>query len=163
MNMFCYQCQEASKGTGCTLVGVCGKTPEVSGLQDLLIYQLKGISQFSIRLRALNIEMPEVNKFVTDSLFMTITNANFDYDRFVNKIIEGFELRDKAKSLLIENGGEVPTSACDCLTWKTTDPKEIIDNLIKKSINKSMKTVQTFGLTAHRRSRNAINEKIRRK
>ena len=125
MNMFCYQCQEASKGTGCTLVGVCGKTPEVSGLQDLLIYQLKGISQFSIRLRALNIEMPEVNKFVTDSLFMTITNANFDYDRFVNKIIEGFELRDKAKSLLIENGGEVPTSACDCLTWKTTDPKEM--------------------------------------
>jgi len=125
MNMFCYQCQEASKGTGCTLVGVCGKTPEVSGLQDLLIYQLKGISQFSTRLRALNIEMPEVNKFVTDSLFMTITNANFDYDRFVNKIIEGFELRDKAKSLLIENGGEVPTSACDCLTWKTTDPKEM--------------------------------------
>jgi hydroxylamine reductase len=125
MNMFCYQCQEASKGTGCTLVGVCGKTPEVSGLQDLLIYQLKGISQFSTRLRALNIEMPEVNKFVTDSLFMTITNANFDYDRFVNKIIEGFELRDKAKSLLIENGGELPVSECDCLTWKTTDPKEM--------------------------------------
>ena len=125
MNMFCYQCQEASKGTGCTLVGVCGKTPEVSGLQDLLIYQLKGISQFSTRLRALNIEMPEVNKFVTDSLFMTITNANFDYNRFVNKIIEGFELRDKAKSLLIENGGEVPVSECDCLTWKTTDPKEM--------------------------------------
>lgn len=123
--MFCYQCQEASKGTGCTLVGVCGKTPEVSGLQDLLIYQLKGISQFSTRLRALNIEMPEVNKFVTDSLFMTITNANFDYNRFVNKIIEGFELRDKAKSLLIENGGEVPVSECDCLTWKTTDPKEM--------------------------------------
>jgi len=125
MNMFCYQCQEASKGTGCTLVGVCGKTPEVSGLQDLLIYQLKGISQFSTRLRALNIEIPEVNKFVTDSLFMTITNANFDYDRFVNKIIEGFELRDKAKSLLIENGGEVPVSVCDCLTWKTTDAKEM--------------------------------------
>jgi len=125
MNMFCYQCQEASKGTGCTLVGVCGKTPEVSGLQDLLIYQLKGISQFSTRLRALNIEIPEVNKFVTDSLFMTITNANFDYDRFVNKIIEGFELRDKAKSLLIENGGEVPVSECDCLTWKTTDAKEM--------------------------------------
>jgi len=58
-------------------------------------------------------------------LFMTITNANFDYNRFVNKIIEGFELRDKAKSLLIENGGEVPVSECDCLTWKTTDPKEM--------------------------------------
>ena len=125
MNMFCYQCQEASKGTGCTLVGVCGKTPEVSGLQDLIIYQLKGISQYTTRLRALEIEMPEVNKFVTDSLFMTITNANFDYDRFVNKIKEGFELRENAKDLLIANGGEVPTFSCDCLTWKTDDAKEM--------------------------------------
>jgi len=123
--MFCYQCQEASKGTGCTLVGVCGKTPEVSGLQDLIIYQLKGISQYTTRLRALEIEMPEVNKFVTDSLFMTITNANFDYDRFVNKIKEGFELRENAKDLLIANGGEVPTFSCDCLTWKTDDAKEM--------------------------------------
>jgi len=124
-NMFCYQCQEASKGTGCTLVGVCGKTPEVSGLQDLIIYQLKGISQYTIRLRALNIEMPEVNKLVTDSLFMTITNANFDYDRFVAKIKEGFELREKARDMLIANGGEVPVFACDCLTWKTDDAKEM--------------------------------------
>ena len=124
-NMFCYQCQEASKGTGCTLVGVCGKTPEVSGLQDLIIYQLKGISQYTTRLRALNIEMPEVNKFVTDSLFMTITNANFDYNRFVDKIKEGFVLREKAKNLLIANGGEVPTFSCDCLTWKTEDSKEM--------------------------------------
>ena len=123
--MFCYQCQEASKGTGCTLVGVCGKTPEVSGLQDLIIYQLKGISQYTTRLRALNIEMPEVNKFVTDSLFMTITNANFDYNRFVDKIKEGFVLREKAKNLLIANGGEVPTFSCDCLTWKTEDSKEM--------------------------------------
>lgn len=124
-NMFCYQCQEASKGTGCTLVGVCGKTPEVSGLQDLIIYQLKGISQYTTRLRALNIEMPEVNKFITDSLFMTITNANFDYDRFVDKIKEGFVLRENAKDLLIANGGEVPTFSCDCLTWKTDDAKEM--------------------------------------
>lgn len=123
--MFCYQCQEASKGTGCTLVGVCGKTPEVSGLQDLIIYQLKGISQYTTRLRALNIEMPEVNKFVTDSLFMTITNANFDYNRFVDKILEGFVLRENAKNLLIANGGEVPTFSCDCLTWKTEDAKEM--------------------------------------
>jgi len=123
--MFCYQCQEASKGTGCSIMGVCGKTPEVSGLQDLLIYQLKGISIYSTRLRELNIEIPELNKFVTDSLFMTITNANFDYDRFVAKINEGFELRDQAKNTLIENGGEVPVLTCDCLTWKSNDPKEM--------------------------------------
>jgi len=123
--MFCYQCQEASKGAGCSIMGVCGKTPEVSGLQDLLIYQLKGISIYSTRLRELNIEIPELNKFVTDSLFMTITNANFDYDRFVTKINEGFELRDQAKNTLIENGGEVPVLTCDCLIWKSNDPKEM--------------------------------------
>jgi len=125
MNMFCYQCQEASKGTGCTLVGVCGKTPEVAGLQDLIIYQLKGIAQYTTRLRELNIEMPEVNKFVTDSLFMTITNANFDYDRFVDKIKEGFVLREKAKDLLIANGGKMPVLSCDCLTWKTDNAQEM--------------------------------------
>ena len=125
MNMFCYQCQEASNGLGCEVKGVCGKTPEVSALQDLLIFQLKGISIYSTRLRELNIEIPELNKFVTDSLFMTITNANFDYDRFVAKINEGFELREKAKNLLIENAGEVPTQTCDCLTWKSNDPTEM--------------------------------------
>jgi len=125
MDMFCYQCQETAKGTGCTLKGVCGKTPEVAGLQDLLVYQLKGISQYTTRLRKLNIEMPEVNKFIGDSLFMTITNANFDYDRFVVKINEGFELREKAKNALIENGGELPVLSCDCLTWKSNDPKEM--------------------------------------
>lgn len=125
MNMFCYQCQEVSNGLGCEVKGVCGKTPEVSALQDLLIFQLKGISIYSTRLRELNIEIPELNKFVTDSLFMTITNANFDYDRFVAKINEGFELREKAKNLLIENAGEVPTQTCDCLTWKSNDPTEM--------------------------------------
>lgn len=123
--MFCYQCQEVSNGLGCEVKGVCGKTPEVSALQDLLIFQLKGISIYSTRLRELNIEIPELNKFVTDSLFMTITNANFDYDRFVAKINEGFELREKAKNLLIENAGEVPTQTCDCLTWKSNDPTEM--------------------------------------
>ena len=56
MNMFCFQCQEASKGTGCEIKGVCGKTPEVAALQDLLIYQLKGLSHYTQALRTLNIE-----------------------------------------------------------------------------------------------------------
>ena len=56
MNMFCYQCQEASNGLGCEVKGVCGKTPEVSALQDLLIYQIKGLSHYTTALRALNIE-----------------------------------------------------------------------------------------------------------
>src|ERR1035437_1367014 len=103
MNMFCYQCQEASKGLGCEVKGVCGKTPEVSDLQDLLIYQLKGLAHYTIALRNVNIENIAANKFITESLFMTITNANFDYNRFVIRIREGFKLRSQLKNTLLEN------------------------------------------------------------
>ena len=78
MSMFCFQCQETAKGTGCTIAGVCGKTEKVANMQDLLIYTLKGISILSTQARTLNIERDEVNKFVFDGLFMTMTNANFN-------------------------------------------------------------------------------------
>lgn len=115
MNMFCYQCQEASKGTGCEIKGVCGKTPELSALQDLLMYQLKGISVYTNALRTLEIEDEAANSFITDSLFMTITNANFDDNRFVVRIREGFKLRARLKSLLAENNISVETT--DLTTW----------------------------------------------
>lgn len=75
--MFCYQCQETSKNEGCTIQGVCGKTADVANLQDLLMFLCKGISHYTVRLRELGVEIPQINKFITDSLFMTITNANF--------------------------------------------------------------------------------------
>lgn len=121
--MFCYQCQEASKGIGCSLIGVCGKTPEVSDLQDLLIYQLKGISVLSTQLRKIKIENPAVNKFITEGLFMTITNANFDSERFVNKINEGFLLRDQLKTQLYNAGEGI--KSLDLLTWKATSMAEM--------------------------------------
>lgn len=117
--MFCYQCQEASKGVGCSLIGVCGKTPEVSDLQDLLIYQLKGISVLSTRLRKLNVVDKSVDKFVIDSLFMTITNANFDKERFVNQVRNGFEIREQLKNALLERGEEV-SATDDLLNWKAS-------------------------------------------
>jgi len=120
-NMFCFQCQEASKGTGCTLQGVCGKTADVAGLQDLLMYLIKGISLYTTRLRVLNIELPVANKFVVDGLFMTITNANFDKDRFVAKIKEAYEVRKDAKAALLANGGNVLDLTCDCVTWESND------------------------------------------
>jgi len=121
--MFCYQCQEASKGTGCTIVGVCGKTPEVSDLQDLLVYQLKGISLLTTSLRTVGVELAEVNKFVTDSLFMTITNANFDYKRFVAQINEGFVLRESVKNALETAGITVIES--DLTNWTAANPLEM--------------------------------------
>ena len=130
MNMFCFQCQEASKGTGCEIEGVCGKTPEVAALQDLLIYQLKGLSHYTQALRTLNIENEEANLFITDSLFMTITNANFDYERFVNRIRDGFKLRAQLKSTLLEN--KVELEKTDLLTWTAVTSAEM--ELIAKEV-----------------------------
>ncbi len=123
MNMFCFQCQEAAKGSGCEIKGVCGKTPEVSALQDLLIYQLKGLSHYTNALRLLEIESEEANVFITDSLFMTITNANFDHQRFVARIREGFKLRSKLKAILLENN--VSLDNTELLTWTAVTTSEM--------------------------------------
>jgi len=118
--MFCYQCQETAGGKGCTVKGVCGKTEDVANLQDLLVYLMKGVSKLTVRLREIGEEMPDVNQFITECLFMTITNVNFDKQRFVKKIEEAFLIREKVKNRLIEKGvgdAAVPND-CDCLTWK---------------------------------------------
>ncbi len=115
--MFCYQCQETAKGEGCTIRGVCGKTPEVAGLQDLLIYAVKGVSKLSVNLRDKGVELPVVNKFIIDSLFMTITNANFDAGRFVSKIKESYDIRALLISKLESVGGAVPRD-CDMILWR---------------------------------------------
>ncbi|MDD3321267.1 MAG: hydroxylamine reductase [Paludibacter sp.] len=115
--MFCFQCQEAAKGTGCEIKGVCGKTPEVSALQDLIIYQLKGISYYTTLLREKNIENAEANRFVYDGLFMTITNANFDDKRFIDAIRNGFKLRSTLKKSVLENGIAISDENLDILTW----------------------------------------------
>ncbi len=99
MNMFCFQCQETAKGVGCTIKGVCGKTPEVAGIQDVLMYFLRGLSVYAEMGREKGIENEKVNQFVFEGLFMTITNANFDHQRFIDKLREGFELR---KNFILE-------------------------------------------------------------
>lgn len=87
LNMFCYQCQETAGCTGCTVKGVCGKTPEVARIQDLLVYVSKGISEVTTKLRAEGKTVSkDVNHMITLNLFTTITNANFDFDVFVDRI-----------------------------------------------------------------------------
>jgi len=115
--MFCYQCQETAKGTGCTIKGVCGKTDNVAKLQDLLIYTLKGIAVFAVQARELKLVRPEVDKFIMESLFSTITNANFDSRRFIERIQEGLTLRDELKQAIIKAGGTIPASLNDAATW----------------------------------------------
>ena len=116
MSMFCYQCQETAKGKGCTIQGVCGKTSDIANLQDLLIYTLKGISVLGLRADEANMSIPEVDKILVDGLFMTITNANFDKDRFVKKINEALKLREELKTKLEAKGVKLE-NLHDSVTW----------------------------------------------
>ena len=98
MSMFCYQCQETAGGKGCAVRGVCGKTEEVAKLQDLLIYTLKGISQIVIKGKLDVKSLGETNYEVLSSLFMTITNANFDDGSLEKQIIKMIAERDKLRN-----------------------------------------------------------------
>jgi len=95
--MFCYQCQETAKGTGCEVRGVCGKNEEVAKLQDLLIYVTKGISEIVIKGKLDVKSISEVNHQVLKSLFITITNANFDDGAIENQIYKMIGLRNELK------------------------------------------------------------------
>lgn len=124
MGMFCFQCQETAHNKGCTLKGVCGKTADVANLQDLLLFILKGISRYAVQMRKLGLEVPvNVDHYVMDSLFMTITNANFDKERFVKRIYEGFELRDSLAEQM--QGKAIACPECDCMSWRCTTVEEM--------------------------------------
>ena len=102
-NMFCYQCQETAGCTGCTRVGVCGKTPDVAAMQDLLVYVTKGLSAVTTALRARGEEIAaEINHLITLNLFTTITNANFDKEAIEARIRMTLDAR---KELLSRLGG----------------------------------------------------------
>ncbi len=97
--MFCYQCEETAKGIGCTIRGVCGKSSEVSALQDLLIYAAKGISMYAHRARELRRKDEEIDNFILDSLYATVTNVNFDPIRLQGLLNQAFEMRKRAEQL----------------------------------------------------------------
>lgn len=117
-NMFCYQCQETANGIGCKLIGVCGKKPEVAKAQDLLIYLLKGIGVAVSLCKSKPCCCPkraDVYNFVNDSLFCTITNANFDKESIYKRIDEAIVLRNQLISRIKEKGVAIPD--IDVLTW----------------------------------------------
>lgn len=109
--MFCFQCQETAKGTGCILNGVCGKTPEVANMQDLLLFVVRGIAVYNQALRKDGRSSARADKFIFDALFTTITNANFDKHSIIEKIKKGLELKkDLSNQVTIEH-------APDECTW----------------------------------------------
>jgi hydroxylamine reductase len=109
--MFCYQCQEAAKGTGCTVAGVCGKQENTANLQDLLVYVLRGLSVVAVEAKAADKLDDTVGLFVAQGLFATITNANFDNARISALIKEAMTKRDALKLAI----GSSATA--DCVTW----------------------------------------------
>ena len=123
MSMFCYQCQETARNTGCTVKGVCGKNEEVSNIQDLLIYVTKGISQIVVTHGIEASSIPEVNHNLFTSLFMTITNANFDDAAIEKQIVKMLELRDKLAE------GKDMSGMHDAATFTVTGH----DQMVKKS------------------------------
>ncbi|UXF00627.1 hydroxylamine reductase [Fervidobacterium riparium] len=114
MNMFCYQCSQAMNGEACTITGVCGKDPVVSRLQDNLEYILKGISAYYYHARELGYKDEEIAAFLSEGLYSTLTNVNFDAQEFVNLALRAGMMNFKVMQLLkkahIETYGEpMPT------------------------------------------------------
>ena len=105
--MFCYQCEQTANGKGCTKGGVCGKSPEVAALQDLLIYGLKGLSLVAVEGRKVGVTDREANVFTVEALFSTLTNVNFDADHFFQLIKRCVALRDSLKARVEAAGGKV--------------------------------------------------------
>ncbi len=118
MSMFCYQCQETARGEGCSKRGVCGKDERTSNLQDLLVYSTKGISVVRINGEPADEEVMDAGRFITESLFLTITNANFDPAVFVDRIRAGISLRN----IIAEKGGVDRSNLHDSVSWDGADP-----------------------------------------
>jgi len=145
--MFCFQCEETAKGKGCTNVGVCGKKGEVADLQDMLRYLLKGISICNTKTRDAGEYNKEVDEFIMDGLFSTITNANFDKQHFIKKIMQALKIRDGLKE---KNSVQ---DRHDSVTWYSNDEKEIMKKAeevgvltTKNEDIRSLKEMLTYGV-----------------
>jgi len=121
--MFCFQCQETAKNQGCTIKGVCGKPEETANLQDLLIYVCKGISVYGTKLDEQGALDKNAARFVCKALFSTITNVAWDDNVIIDRIREGFKVRDSVRERC---GTAVSGTLPDCAVWVATDREAIV-------------------------------------
>ena len=130
--MFCYQCQETAKGQGCTVKGVCGKTPEVAALQDLLVQAAKGIAMYAHRARQLGARERDVDRFVSKALFTTVTNVNFDPLRVAEMLVRAAEVKQQAAALYLDacaRSNRQPEQLSGPAAWT---PADDLDGLIRQ-------------------------------
>ena len=130
--MFCYQCEQTFRGQGCVDVGVCGKDDTVATLQDLLVHALKGVSMYAHRARQTGAADPEIDAFVVEALFATLTNVNFDPERLASLIARTALVRDQARRLYeraCQTKGAAPEMLAGPAVWL---PAASIEGLIKQ-------------------------------
>ena len=120
--MFCFQCQETAKNQGCTINGMCGKKGRTAELQDLLIYNLKGIAVLAQKAKETGLNVPEANgRFIAEGLFTTITNVNFNDKDLINWINRAQAVK---KELFDSVKDKIGSDLHDCATWFSNDPSE---------------------------------------
>ncbi|MCI7442811.1 MAG: hydroxylamine reductase [Clostridium sp.] len=147
--MFCFQCQETAGCTGCTKFGVCGKSPDLARMQDLLIYVTKGVSEITTKLRAEGQSIPfEINNYITLNLFTTITNANFDNDIFYTRVLETLKIKDELLSKLTNKNGLSDAAIWNGKTKEELDKKSYtVGVLITENEDiRSLRELITYGL-----------------
>jgi len=140
MDMFCYQCEQTAKGTGCTAAGVCGKSPEAAALQDLLVHAVKDIAVYAHRARRLGAVDPDVNAFTAEALFATLTNVNFDPEALAAMIRRAAGLRDSARELYrtaCARAGKEPDEPEGAGQWT---PAEDLDGLVRQGREVTIRT-----------------------
>lgn len=178
--MFCFQCQETMKGTGCTIAGICGKQPATASLQDLLVYTIKGVAVYSSQLRKIdstNEILKTTGKYLINSLFITITNANFDNEAIINEIKHGVKLRNDVRNILIKNNAILNPKFenTQLTTWSYTSDEELMEFSKHHDIGvlrtenedvRSLRELLTYGLKGmaayaeHAMNLNKTNEEI---
>jgi hydroxylamine reductase len=139
MDMFCYQCEQTSKGSGCEKKGVCGKDPQVAALQDLLVFAVKGISQYANKAHQSGVKDREVDIFVVEALFSTMTNVSFDPARFEEMLRKAAKIKSKAKTLYEEacaKAGNTPEKLEGPAQWV---PAGTLDGLLQQASKAGIK------------------------
>ncbi len=132
MSMFCYQCEQTAKGTGCTVKGVCGKDADTARLQDLMVDATKGLAMYAHRARKLGVSDPEINVFTLEALFTTVTNVNFDPEKISKLLDKMNSMIEKAKKLYesaCQKAGKAPEKLTGSALWK---PAKGISELVKQ-------------------------------
>ena len=143
--MFCFLCQEAAGCTGCTVKGVCGKTPDLAKMQDLLIYVTRGLSEVATSARAEGIEVSQaINTTVTMNLFTTITNANFDKEVFYGRVKDTLRIKEellaKLSGCVVEMEDEEVVEMYD-IPYLKNEVGMMIADYSSKHIHKTAKTL----------------------